>query len=227
MPNKKGLLTRKELNRFKKAELLAVARNAGISCKGKMLKRELVDCIFKRKDLRSSLQAPEKRKLTEKQKANLLRLQKRNYKDEKKIKGQAQDKVDGNIIQDTMVTQGKIKPRYKELVDRNKEIKQLETNFKKADKVSNDMGLYNRQQNKQNNIIKDNKKRLRKATMDAQSFIIPDDDDIGGVIGATQLKREALTISDELKQALIERKEEREAQRVGQELPDPPQRPPN
>lgn len=227
MVNKKGLLTRKEINRYKKADLLRIARDAGIACKGKMLKRELVDCIFKRKDLRSSLQVPEKRKLTEKQKANLLRLQKRNFKDEKKIKGQTQEKVDGNIIQDTMVTQGKIKPRYKELVDRNKEIKQLETNFKKADKVSNDLGLYNRQQNKQNNIIKNNKKRLRKATMDAQSYIIPGDDDIGDVIGAIQLTREALTISDELKEALIERKEEREAQRVGQELPDPPQRPPN
>ena len=166
MPDKKKLLTRKEIRRFKKAELFRICRDAGIDCKGKLLKNQLVDKIFKSKKLRSSLQPPPKRKLTEKQRANLLRLSKRKYKDEEKIKGKAQTKVDGNIVEDTMITE-KIKPRYKEIVDENKDKSKVEKLFKKADNISNDLTTYNKEIKKQDKTIKGNINRLRESKKEA------------------------------------------------------------
>ena len=64
-------LTRKELNRFPKKELLKTCKENGIECNSKSLKSELVNKIFKNKQLRGSLIAPPKRVLSEKQKKNL------------------------------------------------------------------------------------------------------------------------------------------------------------
>ena len=211
MPNKKGLLTRKEIGRYNKADLLRIARDSGIACKGKMLKRELVDCIFKRKDLRSSLQAPPKRKMTEKQKANLLRLNKRDYKDEKKIKQKAQVKADQNIIQDTDVRKSKIKPRYVELKERNKEAKGLEKTFKKADEVSNDLSKYHREMKKQENQIKDNLTRLRKAKINSSSLKQEDKEEADQVVEALNQGRisdETSGVRDQIINRVIERAKE-------------------
>lgn len=63
--------TRKTINRHNKKDLLKFARDNGLKVKTTMTKKILVDMIFRNKALRDKVPLKEKRKLTEKQKANL------------------------------------------------------------------------------------------------------------------------------------------------------------
>lgn len=71
-------LTKKELNRYKKAELLKICKDNNISCSTKSSKAELVSSIFKNKSLRKSLPLKPKRKMSEKQRANLEKFRFKN-----------------------------------------------------------------------------------------------------------------------------------------------------
>lgn len=64
-------ITRKELRRFKKADLLKLCLDNSIDCSRKSSKNELVDKIFKNKELKGTLIAPPARQISEKQRANL------------------------------------------------------------------------------------------------------------------------------------------------------------
>lgn len=163
MPSKRGL-SKKEINRFKKAELMKIVRAEGLPCNTKMLKRDLVDCVFKHKKLRGSLQAPPKREMSEKQKANLSRFRLgKDFKNEKKIKPKAQKNADQNQIEDTNVLKEKIQPRYKEIGQNNSNVKKAEKNLKKLDRVSNFKIDDNVKLRYMGSHQKANKKRLQNA----------------------------------------------------------------
>lgn len=128
MPSKKtGLATKKELNRFKKADLIRYVKDAGLPCNTKMSKAVLVECAFKHKELRKNLSQsiPEKRKLSEKQKANLNKFRlggssQKDYKNEKLIKPEAKYLADLGKLEDKNVEGGSSGSRYKEIIESNK-----------------------------------------------------------------------------------------------------------
>ncbi len=68
-----GRLTKKEINRYSKAELIKICREEGIKCNTKSSKTMLVAEVLKNKRLRGSLPVKEKRKMSDKQKENLAR----------------------------------------------------------------------------------------------------------------------------------------------------------
>ncbi len=68
-----GKLTKKEISRYSKKELLKICREVGVSCNTKSSKSMLVAEVLKNKGLRSTLAVKGKRALTDKQKANLAR----------------------------------------------------------------------------------------------------------------------------------------------------------
>ena len=101
MPSKKGL-SKKEIKRFKKADLVKLCKEYDVQCSKKDSKALLVDKVFKSKKMRSSLHAPEKRKMSEKQMSNLARFRKgSDFKNEKKIKQRAQYVAEIAKIEDT------------------------------------------------------------------------------------------------------------------------------
>lgn len=101
MPVHKGL-SKKEIRRFKKADLLKMCKDGLIPCSKKDSKAVLVTKVFKNKKLRSSLQAPEKRKMSEKQLKNLERFRiGKDFKKEKVIKERAQYVAEIRKIEDT------------------------------------------------------------------------------------------------------------------------------
>ena len=61
------LITKKEMKRNSKSQLLKIAKEGGLQVSKKMSKAMIVDMLFKNKDLRSKMIAPAKRKPTEKQ----------------------------------------------------------------------------------------------------------------------------------------------------------------
>ena len=76
---------------MKKADLMKFITSNGLPCNKKMSKKDLVQCVFKHRGMRGSFVIPEKRKLSEKQKANLQRFKiggkhHKDYKKEKVIK---------------------------------------------------------------------------------------------------------------------------------------------
>lgn len=77
---KKGL-TKKEIRRFTKKELLKICKDNNLPCNSKSSKAELVAQVFKNKQLKNSLQAKPPRKLSEKQRANLARFRFSKSKD--------------------------------------------------------------------------------------------------------------------------------------------------
>ena len=111
MPSSKtGLATKRELNRYKKAELIKYIKEEGLPCNTKMSKRELVQCAFKHKGLRKKLSdtIPPKRKMSEKQKANLNKFRlggkhQKDYKNEKTIKTDAKYLADLGKLEDKHV----------------------------------------------------------------------------------------------------------------------------
>ena len=86
MPRKKRSgLSKKEIRRFKKSDLISRMKDKGAS--KKMSKNALVDMFFKDKILRINTQAPAKRSLTAKQKANLEKFKiQKNFKNETTVK---------------------------------------------------------------------------------------------------------------------------------------------
>ena len=76
-----GKLNRKEIRRYNKKELLKICKEIGIQCNTKSSKAELVSHVMKNKGLRSSLPLKEKRKMSDKQKANLARFRFKKSKD--------------------------------------------------------------------------------------------------------------------------------------------------
>lgn len=96
---KKNGLTKKEIRRFKKSTLLQMLGDKGSK---KMSKNSLVDAFFRDKNLRSTTVAKEKRKLTEKQKANLSKWRiGKDFKNEQIIKQPAQFAAEIRKIEDT------------------------------------------------------------------------------------------------------------------------------
>jgi len=79
-------ISRKELNRYSKSQLLKICRDNGFDCKKTMLKSELVNKIMKNKAVREKLSVPEKRKPSAKQQAARERFKKMVA--EKKMKKQ-------------------------------------------------------------------------------------------------------------------------------------------
>ena len=55
------LITKKEMKRNSKAQLLKIAKNGGLQVSKKMSKVMIVDMIFKTKSLRASMKAPAKK----------------------------------------------------------------------------------------------------------------------------------------------------------------------
>ena len=105
-------LTRKELNRFLKKDLMKIARDNNMPCNSKDSKRNLVDCIFKNKDLRKSLTAPPKRVMSEKQKANLKRFRLgKGFKNEEKIKQEPQLKAEERKLTTGIITPASVQPK--------------------------------------------------------------------------------------------------------------------
>ena len=68
-----GKLTKKEITRYTKKELLAICRKSGIKCNTKSSKAMLVAEVLRNKDLRSTLAVKGKRAMSDKQKENLAR----------------------------------------------------------------------------------------------------------------------------------------------------------
>ncbi len=68
-----GKLTKKEISRYSKKELLAICRKSGIKCNTKSSKAMLVAEVLRNKDIRSTLAVKGKRAMTQKQKDNLAR----------------------------------------------------------------------------------------------------------------------------------------------------------
>ena len=66
-----GRLTKKEINRYNKKELMKIFKDNGIACNSKTSKTSLVAEVLKNKSLRGSLEVKAKRKMSDKQKANL------------------------------------------------------------------------------------------------------------------------------------------------------------
>ena len=99
MPNKKGLQTKKELKRYKKSEL--IQHLGGDKSLKKMSKNALVDMAFKNKKIRA-MAPKEKRKMSEKQKANLQKWRiGKDYKHEKTIKPKSTYVAEIRKIEDT------------------------------------------------------------------------------------------------------------------------------
>lgn len=80
--------TKKEINRMKKADLIKFITSHNLPCSKKMSKKDLVQCVFKHKGMRSAFVIPAKRKMSEKQMANLnkFKIGGKNHKDFKKEK---------------------------------------------------------------------------------------------------------------------------------------------
>ena len=88
--------TKKELKRHSKKDLLGFARNSGIVVKNSVSKNSLVELVYKNKSLRESIPIKEKRKMSEKQLANLAKF--RFKKDQTKNfnpKGVMSDNIQG------------------------------------------------------------------------------------------------------------------------------------
>ena len=130
MPSKRsGLATKKELNRYKKAELIKYIKAKNLPCNTKMSKRELVNCAFKHKELRAELSKniPSKRKMSEKQLANLKKWKVgSDYKNETKIKPKAQYVAELKKIEDTEQKPGRSTPITTELKMKNAVVKKQE-----------------------------------------------------------------------------------------------------
>jgi hypothetical protein len=186
MPTKHGL-TKKEINRYKKNDLLKIAKDNGIEANRKMSKRELVNKVYKNKSLRKSLKAPEKRKLTEKQKANLAKYRiGKDFKNETKVKQPAQYTAEIRKIEDTE-TIGRGQPEEfgeKKIGEGNGQFREtqvellkqnIETN-KQSNKIENIEHIVSTHKSPDivdqaidESLGKINKRRLKKATMHAKS----------------------------------------------------------
>ena len=136
MPNKKGLATKKEINRMKKADLIKLITAKGLPCNKKMSKANLVACVFKHKELRRDFVIPAKRKLSEKQMANLQKFKiggkaHKDYKNEKLIKPKSTYIADLGTLEDNHVLEQKSESHMSEVKRDNNVLGRLEQVRKK------------------------------------------------------------------------------------------------
>jgi len=95
--------TKRTLKRYLKKDLMKYAKDAGLDVNKKMSKNSIVDKIYKSKKTRSSIPIKDKRKLSEKQRANLAKYRiGKDYKNEKKIKPEAQYVAEIRKIEDVV-----------------------------------------------------------------------------------------------------------------------------
>lgn len=112
--------TKKEINRMKKADLIKLITAKGLPCNKKMSKVNLVACVFKHKELRRDFVVPPKRKMSEKQMANLNKFKlggkhQKDFKNEKVIKPKAQYLAELSKLEDKHAPAGRSESHISEV----------------------------------------------------------------------------------------------------------------